>query len=201
MNQHAQTVAPPSHNRMAKSAGRDGANGGEQQRSALRMGWTIIRTDTEAPDEVVKLNVGPVVFNVPERANSSKPNLYIVVQGCHHFRRRHAGRQAQDKDLRDEDRILPAEAGESLSTSTAPTTTWMRKGRATRFSTGRSARRSDLGDAAKERGSSLDCEIEPVMGRILGNVRYTLGPDGRFRRDDLKSARTTSSPRVLRPRT
>jgi hypothetical protein len=44
-------------------------------------GWTIVQADAQAPNEVVKLDVGPVVFNVPERANSGNPDLYVVVQG------------------------------------------------------------------------------------------------------------------------
>lgn len=44
-------------------------------------GYDVFRVDRDAPDDVVKLNVGPVVFNVPERANRGRSDLYVVVEG------------------------------------------------------------------------------------------------------------------------
>ena len=44
-------------------------------------GWAIIRAATDVPDDVVGLEVGPVVFNVPVRANSGLSDLYVVVEG------------------------------------------------------------------------------------------------------------------------
>lgn len=41
----------------------------------------IFRLDEQVPDDEVKLLVGPVVFNVPERASSAALNLFIVVAG------------------------------------------------------------------------------------------------------------------------
>lgn len=41
----------------------------------------IFRLDGTAPDDEVKLLVGPMVFNLPERANGSAANLFIVVEG------------------------------------------------------------------------------------------------------------------------
>lgn len=44
-------------------------------------GYEIFRIDPNASNEVVKMNVGPVVFNVPERANRGRSDLFIVVDG------------------------------------------------------------------------------------------------------------------------
>ena len=39
------------------------------------------RIDTGASNDVVKIDFGPVVFNVPERPNHRSPDLFIVVRG------------------------------------------------------------------------------------------------------------------------
>lgn len=44
-------------------------------------GYEVFRLDEAAGDDVVKFDVGPVVFNVPERANRGRSDLYIVVKG------------------------------------------------------------------------------------------------------------------------
>lgn len=41
----------------------------------------IFTLDEGAPDDEVKLNFGPIVFNVPERPNKDTPNLFVVVKG------------------------------------------------------------------------------------------------------------------------
>ena len=41
----------------------------------------VFKIDQEVPLDVIKLRVTPVVFNVPERANSKGANLYIVATG------------------------------------------------------------------------------------------------------------------------
>ena len=43
--------------------------------------YEIFRIDPAAGPDEVKLLVGPIVFNVPERPNRAKADLYIVVQG------------------------------------------------------------------------------------------------------------------------
>lgn len=50
---------------------------------------------------VVKLSVGPVVFNVPERANHGRANLYIVVTGwlSLYAQRRENGRTMRTNDF------------------------------------------------------------------------------------------------------
>lgn len=35
-------------------------------------GWAIIRTATDVPDDLVGLEVGPVIFNVPKGDNQSE---------------------------------------------------------------------------------------------------------------------------------
>lgn len=44
-------------------------------------GFEVIRLDSSAPSDVVKFDVGPVVFNLPEKATHRSPNLFIVMQG------------------------------------------------------------------------------------------------------------------------
>ena len=41
----------------------------------------VFALDTDAPDDIVKLSVGPVVFHVNERPSRPGPNLFIVVTG------------------------------------------------------------------------------------------------------------------------
>ncbi|NWE53815.1 hypothetical protein [Brevundimonas sp. P7753] len=43
--------------------------------------YDVFRLDQAAPNDVVKLNVGPIVLNVPERANRGRSDLYVVVEG------------------------------------------------------------------------------------------------------------------------
>lgn len=43
--------------------------------------YEIFKLDADTPDDVIKFNVGPVVFLVPERPNRRGPDLYIVVKG------------------------------------------------------------------------------------------------------------------------
>ena len=43
--------------------------------------YNIFRLDKNAPDQVVKVDVGPIVFYVPERPNHRGPDLFIVVKG------------------------------------------------------------------------------------------------------------------------
>lgn len=43
--------------------------------------YEIFKLDSEAPDDVIKFKIGPVVFHVPERPNRRGPDLYIVVKG------------------------------------------------------------------------------------------------------------------------
>ena len=43
--------------------------------------FAIFRVDPDSGDDEVKLLVGPIVFNVPERPNRAKADLYIVVEG------------------------------------------------------------------------------------------------------------------------
>lgn len=44
-------------------------------------GYEAFRLDANAPDDEVKFNFGPIVFNVPERPNRRSPDLFVVVQG------------------------------------------------------------------------------------------------------------------------
>lgn len=44
-------------------------------------GFEIFRVDPDAPDDVVKLNFGPIVFYVPERPNRRGPDLFVVAKG------------------------------------------------------------------------------------------------------------------------
>ena len=41
----------------------------------------IFTMSADAPDDVIKFDIQPVVFNVPERANDRAANLYIVISG------------------------------------------------------------------------------------------------------------------------
>lgn len=43
--------------------------------------YEAFRIDTTAPDDEVKIDFGPIVFNVPERPNRRAPDLYVVAQG------------------------------------------------------------------------------------------------------------------------
>jgi len=80
MNRHAQRV----QNRVNTAWGK-AVYGMQQMEQAAVVrptdAYEIFRVDADAPDEVVKLNVGPIVFNVPERANRGRSDLYIVVEG------------------------------------------------------------------------------------------------------------------------
>nr|WP_314122998.1 hypothetical protein [uncultured Brevundimonas sp.] len=53
------------------------------QSAAIRpdSAFDVFKLDQNAPDDVVKLNVGPIVLNVPERANRGRSDLYVVVEG------------------------------------------------------------------------------------------------------------------------
>lgn len=44
-------------------------------------GYEIFRIDATAPDDVVKLDFGPVVFYVPERPTRRGPDLFVVAKG------------------------------------------------------------------------------------------------------------------------
>lgn len=44
-------------------------------------GFEVFRIDTAAPDAVVKLDFGPIVFYVPERPNRRGPDLFVVAKG------------------------------------------------------------------------------------------------------------------------
>lgn len=44
-------------------------------------GFEAFRIDADAPDDVVKLNFGPIVFYVPERPNRRGPDLFVVAKG------------------------------------------------------------------------------------------------------------------------
>ena len=43
--------------------------------------YEVFRVDPAAPDDVVKLDFGPIVFHVPERPNRRGPDLFVVAQG------------------------------------------------------------------------------------------------------------------------
>jgi len=51
------------------------------QSSLIKPAYNIFQLDQNAPDDVVKINVGPIVFNVPERPNHRRADLFIVVKG------------------------------------------------------------------------------------------------------------------------
>lgn len=44
-------------------------------------GFEVFRIDSDAPDDGVKLDFGPVVFYLPERPNRRGPDLFVVAQG------------------------------------------------------------------------------------------------------------------------
>ena len=44
-------------------------------------GYEIFRLDFNAPNDEVKLDFGPIVFNVPERPNRRAPDLFVVAEG------------------------------------------------------------------------------------------------------------------------
>lgn len=44
-------------------------------------GYEVFRIDSSAPNDVVKLDFGPIVFHVPERPDGRGPNLFVVAQG------------------------------------------------------------------------------------------------------------------------
>jgi len=54
-----------------------------EQSSSVRPdnAYEVFRIDATGPADKVKLDVGPVVFNVPERANRGRADLFIVVKG------------------------------------------------------------------------------------------------------------------------
>ncbi len=80
MNQHAFRVEQKVH-----SAWNGVLDGLKQmnQASTVRpeVPSMVFKVDQCAPDDVVKLLVGPVVFNIPERANGQAANLFIVIKG------------------------------------------------------------------------------------------------------------------------
>ena len=43
--------------------------------------YEVFRIDAAAPDDVVKLDFGPIVFHVPERPNRRGPDLFVVATG------------------------------------------------------------------------------------------------------------------------
>lgn len=53
-----------------------------QASSVLPSGaFQACRIDTGAPDDLVKIDFGPIVFNVPERPTHRSPDLFIVARG------------------------------------------------------------------------------------------------------------------------
>ena len=80
MNKHAHNVR-----RRASDAWQATVHGLQQmsQASSVRpqSGFEVFTLDVSVPDDQVKLDFGPIVFNVPERPNKGSANLYVVAKG------------------------------------------------------------------------------------------------------------------------
>lgn len=132
-------------------------------------GWQIVAFDDGLANDVVGLNFGPVVLNVPTRANSGRTDLYVAMKGWIVF----------EGDL----------MADLLKTRTFGTDIgyFQKKGDRLQHVYGahydmdevrpghpvfhaQIGAQMDLGQAVKEQ-FKLDCEIDQVMGRVLKNVR------------------------------
>jgi len=132
-------------------------------------GWQVVELDAAVANDVIGLNFGPVVFNVPARANSGRTDLFVAMKGWIVFegdlnveplktrtfgtdigyfqlkggRLQHVYGAHYDMDeIRPGHPVFHAQMGAQM----------------------------DLGLAVKDH-FKLDCEIDQVMGRVLKNVR------------------------------